>query len=181
MSKLRLIAVPVLAAAMGLASAATANAATATITKAEYDKIKLGVSTATMHAAAGRGACKLVSSSTVGGITLKSYECKGNKPYSSANFSFTNNKLDLRMQVLLDGGTSNGKMTKAKYLKVTVGKTITQMKEITGTGTCVRTGQSEMKGLRTSTYECEQASTGGAAIFLFENGKLDMRSQYGLR
>ncbi|WP_030196781.1 hypothetical protein [Streptomyces sp. NRRL S-87] len=181
MSRMRLIAVPVLAAALGLASATTASAATARITKAEYDKIKLGSSIATMHATAGRGACRLQSDSSAGGVRIKQYECKGDKPFSVADFTFSNNKLEVRTQVFLDGGKSNGRMTKAKYLKVTRGKTIAQMKEITGVGTCVRVAQTETRGMRSSTYNCDQSSTFGVATFLFENGKMSIRSQVGLR
>ncbi|MEV7415772.1 hypothetical protein [Streptomyces sp. NPDC089919] len=182
MSRMRLLAVPVLAAAMGLATATTASAATASITKAEYDKVKLGSSIATLKATAGTGACKLVDSSSGGGITYKTYDCKGNKAYSTASFTFSNNKLGIKTQAGLDGGTSNGKMTKAKYLKITKGKTIAQMKAIAGSGTCVRVAQaSSTGGYYSSMYECTQSSTFGAASFLFEKGKLTIRSQSGLR
>ncbi|MCB5169098.1 hypothetical protein LG634_30360 [Streptomyces bambusae] len=182
MTRMRALAVPVLAAALGLATATTAGAAaTPTITKAEYDKVKLGSSVTTLHTAAGRGACKLIDDTTSGGVRVKIYKCKGDKPFSQADFVFANNKLEARSQVLLDGGKSNGLMTKAKYRKITAGKTIAQMHEIAGKGTCIRVGQSEVQGYKVASYDCDQARPAGAASFLFENGKLTTRAQSGLR
>ncbi|MCP3757981.1 hypothetical protein [Streptomyces sp. TBY4] len=182
MSRMHLLAAPVLAAGLAFAAAPSASAATtATISKAEYDLIKLGTTTSNMHSIADKGACKLTSSSNTGGMSFRYYECKGNKPYSSASFAFTNGKLDIKSQVFLDGLKSNGKMTKAKYGKVRVGNTVAQMHTAAGTGTCVRISQTHSRTGNMAIYNCEQASTFGSASFFFENGKITSRSQYGLR
>ncbi|MGW1774701.1 hypothetical protein [Streptomyces sp. NPDC002104] len=182
MSRMHLLAAPVLAAGLAFVAAPSASAATtATISKAEYDLIKLGTTTSTMHSIADSGACKLKSSDNSGGVSYRHYECKGNKSYSSASFDFVNGKLEIKGQFGLDGLTSNGKMTKTKYGKIKVGSTITQMHEIAGKGTCVRTAQSQSRTDSISIYDCEQSSTFGVASFLFENGKLTTRSQAGLR
>ncbi|MFF3216024.1 hypothetical protein ACFYYB_36105 [Streptomyces sp. NPDC002886] len=182
MSRMHLFAAPVLAAGLAFVAAPSASAATtATISKAEYDLIKLGTTTSNMHSIADSGACKLKSSDSSGGISYRHYECKGNKPYSSASFDFVNGKLEIKGQVYLDGVESNGKMTKTKYGKIKVGSTITQMHEIAGKGTCVRVAQSLSRTDSISIYDCEQASTFGVASFLFENGKLTTRNQAGLR
>lgn len=185
MSRMHLLAAPVLAAGLAFAAAPSASAATttatATISKAEYDLIKIGTTTAKMHSIADTGACKLKSRDDSGGVAYRHYECKGNKPYSSASFDFVNGKLEIKGQVNLDGLTSNGKMTKTKYGKIKVGTTITKMHEIAGKGTCVRVAQSQTRTDSMAIYDCEQASTFGAASFFFENGKVTSRSQFGLR
>ncbi|MCJ0872002.1 hypothetical protein [Streptomyces sp. AP-93] len=183
MSRMHLLAAPVLAAGLAFVAAPSASAATttATISKAEYDLIKIGTTTSKMHSIADSGACKLKSRDDSGGVSYRHYECKGNKAYSSASFDFVNGKLEIKSQVFLDGLTSNGKMTKTKYSKIKVGSTISQMHEIAGKGTCVRVAQSHTRTDSMSIYDCEQASTFGAASFFFENGKVTMRNQAGLR
>ncbi|MGV9881347.1 hypothetical protein [Streptomyces sp. NPDC003006] len=64
-------------AALTAALAPTAQAASPTITRAEYDKVKPGTSVSKMYSVAGRGACKLTSSSGGSGYSSKVYECKG--------------------------------------------------------------------------------------------------------
>ncbi|WP_327257044.1 hypothetical protein [Streptomyces sp. NBC_01244] len=182
MSRMHLLAAPVLAAGLAFVAAPSASAATtATISKAEYDLIKIGTTTAKMHSIADSGACKLKSRDDSGGIAYRHYECKGNKPYSSATFDFVNGKLEIKGQVLLDGLESNGKMTKTKYGKIKVGSTISQMHEIAGKGTCVRVVQSQSRTDNMAIYDCEQASTFGVASFFFDNGKVTSRNQAGLR
>ncbi|MEV8533932.1 hypothetical protein [Streptomyces sp. NPDC051211] len=179
---MHLLAAPVVAAGLAFAAAPSASAATtATISKAEYDLIKIGTTTSKMHSIADSGACKLKSRDDSGGVSYRHYECKGNKPYSSASFDFVNGKLEIKGQAFLDGLKSNGKMTKAKYSKIKIGNTIGQMHEIAGKGTCVRVAQSQSRTDSIAIYDCEQASTFGVASFLFENGKLTTRNQAGLR
>ncbi|MFE9560242.1 hypothetical protein ACFYM0_03960 [Streptomyces sp. NPDC006487] len=182
MSRMHLLAAPVLAAGLAFVAAPSASAATtATISKAEYDLIKIGTTTAKMHSIADSGACKLKSRDDSGGVAFRHYECKGNKPYSSATFDFVNGKLEIKGQVYLDGLESNGKMTKTKYGKIKVGSTISQMHEIAGKGTCVRVAQSQSRTDTMAIYDCEQSSTFGVASFFFENGKVTSRNQAGLR
>ncbi|AZM51455.1 hypothetical protein DMA15_01705 [Streptomyces sp. WAC 01529] len=181
MSRKTLAVSGLLAAALTATLAPTAQAASPTITRAEYDKVKLGASISKMHSVAGRGACKLTSSSGGSGYSSKVYECKGNKQYSSAMFSFGNGKLAMKSQGGLDGKKSNGKMTKAKYKKITKGKTIAQMHDIAGKGVCVRVADAEAAGAKSASYSCEQSSTYGSAAFTFTNNKVVGRAQYGLR
>ncbi|WP_030669594.1 hypothetical protein [Streptomyces sp. NRRL B-1347] len=182
MSRKSLVTAGLLATALTAALAPTAQAAgTGTITRAEYDKVKLGASIAKLHAVAGKGACKKTASDSFPGYSSKTYTCKGNKRYSTADFFFGNGKLEIKSQAGLDGKESNGKMTKAKYKKITKGKTIAQMHSIAGKGVCVRYVDSEAKGAKSAIYTCEQKSTYGVASFSFTNGKLDGRSQTGLR
>ncbi|MER7348238.1 hypothetical protein ABT390_22875 [Streptomyces aurantiacus] len=181
MSRKSLATAGLLATALTAALAPSAQAATATISRAEYDKVKLGASVAKLHSVAGKGACKKTSSQSGPGYSSKVYTCKGNKRYSTALFTFGNGKLSVKLQAGLDGGKSNGKMTKAKYKKITKGKTIAQMHSAAGKGVCVRTADSQGAGVKTATYVCEQSRTYGSASFGFTNGKLDVRSQYGLR
>lgn len=182
MSRMHLLAAPILAAGLAFAAAPSASAATAaTITKAEYDLIKIGTTTANMHSIADKGACKLKSSDNTGGLSYRHYECKGSKPYSNASFDFVNGKLEIKSQVYLDGLKSNGKMTKLKYGKIKVGTTTSKMHEIAGKGTCVRVAQTQTRTDSMSIYDCEQASPFGSASFFLENGKVTSRYQQGLR
>ncbi|MFD9907754.1 hypothetical protein [Streptomyces sp. NPDC059063] len=181
MSRKSLAVSGLLAAALTAALAPSASAASANITRAEYDKVKLGASVAKMTSVVGKGACKKTSSSGGSGFSVKVYECKGNKRYSDAIFSFGNGKLEFKSQQGLDGKKSNGKMTKAKYNKIKKGKTIAQMHTIAGKGVCVRISDGEMKGTKMASYLCEQNRTYGNAIFSFTNNKLDSRVQTGLR
>ncbi|MGA4843672.1 hypothetical protein [Streptomyces sp. G45] len=181
MSRKTLAVSGLLAAALTAALAPTAQAASPTITRAEYDKVKLGASVAKLTSVAGRGACKKTSSSGGSGFSVKVYECKGNKRYSTALFSFGNGKLELKSQSGLDGKESNGKMTKAKYNKIKKGKTIAQMHSIAGKGVCVRISDSEIRGTKSAMYLCEQSRTYGNAVFSFTNGKVDYRTQINLR
>lgn len=181
MSRKRL-AVPVLvAAALTAALAPSAQAATEKITRAEYDKVKLGASVATLHSTAGKGACKKTSSTSAAGHTAKTYTCKGNKPYSAATFLFTDGKLDAKSQYGLDGTKSNGKMTKAKYNKIKKGQTVAQMHAKAGKGVCVRGADSQGFGTKTAVYTCTQSRTYGVASFTFTNNKLTERFQSGLK
>ncbi|GHE39223.1 hypothetical protein GCM10018785_06030 [Streptomyces longispororuber] len=181
MSRKSLAAAGLLATALTATLAPSAQAASASITRAEYDKVKLGATVAKLHSTAGSGACKKTSSSSSPGYSSKTYTCKGNKRGSTASFLFVNSKLELKSQGGLDGRTSNGKMTKAKYKKITKGKTVAQMHAVAGRGVCVRTADAEAKGAKSAVYTCEQKSPFGVASFSFTNGKLNGRSQFGLR
>ncbi|MEI5103469.1 hypothetical protein RB200_39355 [Streptomyces sp. PmtG] len=181
MSRKSLVTAGLLATALTAALAPAAQAATPTITRGEYDKVKLGSSIAKLHSVAGRGACKKTASSSFPGYSGKTYTCKGNKAHSTADFLFGNGKLEMKSQGGLDGKKSNGKMTKAKYNKIKKGKTIAQMHSIAGKGVCVRIADSEVRGSKSAMYSCEQSRTYGAASFLTTNGKVDTRSQFGLR
>ncbi|WP_172381916.1 hypothetical protein [Streptomyces sp. MNP-20] len=182
MSRKSLLTAGLLATALTAALAPTAQAASGTITRAEYDKVKLGASVAKLTSVAGSGACKKTASDSFPGYSSKTYTCKGNKRGSEAQFFFGNGKLEIKSQAGLDGKESNGKMTKAKYKKITKGKTVAQMHTIAGKGVCVRTADSEAKGAKSAIYTCEQnGSSYGVASFSIGNGKVDGRSQFGLR
>ncbi|KUF19349.1 hypothetical protein [Streptomyces silvensis] len=181
MSRKSLVTAGLLATALTAALAPSAQAVTPTITRAEYDKVKLGSTVATLHSVAGRGACKKSADDSFPGYTVKTYSCKGNKAYSNADFTYAGGKLSFKSQGGLDGKKSNGKMTKAKYNKIKKGKTTAQMHSIAGKGVCVRVADAQTKGIKTAVYECTQARTYGAASFLLTNGKVDTRSQAGLR
>ncbi|QIB41796.1 hypothetical protein [Streptomyces aureoverticillatus] len=182
MSRKGLATAGLLATALTATLAPSAQAATATLSRAEYDKVKIGASIAKLHSVAGNGACKKTASQSGPGYSSKVYTCKGNKRYSTAMFTFGNGKLSIKSQAGLDGKKSNGKMTKAKYKKITKGKTIAQMHSAAGKGVCVRSADSQGQGgIKTAIYLCEQSRTYGSASFGFTNGKLDVRSQYGLR
>ncbi|KUJ65606.1 hypothetical protein ACZ90_45730 [Streptomyces albus subsp. albus] len=168
-----------LAAAAVTVVASPASAAGATITPTEYGKIKLGSTISQMHSTAGSGACKKYSESRYGGHTYKSYQCKGSKTYSVAQFDFDNGKAYTKAQAGLI--VSNGKMTKAKYDKLKKGDSVATMHRKAGSGVCVRTAESKIAGHTGYAYQCDQASTHGSAWVTFADGKLNTKSQSHLR
>ncbi|WP_327257249.1 hypothetical protein [Streptomyces sp. NBC_01244] len=181
MSRIRLLAVPVLTAALGtLMIQPVAAAPAAAITKAEYAKVKLGGSITALHTAAGKGACKLVFTHREDGHVSKSYDCKGDKPDSMGSFNFTDGRLGMKSYRGLDGLTSNGKMTKAKFDKTKKRQTLAQLTAVTGKGVCVLVSGFEIKSYKEDTYICTQSSSSGQAKFRMKNGELSTRSQYRL-
>jgi len=74
-------------------------------------------------------------------------------------------------------GTAAG-LTMESYDSITPGMSAPQVAEITGT--CLQTNQQEVAGQQAVVYECEGAQPFTGATFVFADGKLVTKAQYGL-
>jgi outer membrane protein assembly factor BamE (lipoprotein component of BamABCDE complex) len=161
----------------------TTTSADGVLTKEKFDKITDGMTYDQVKAIVGNDG-ELLSESGDKGTQFytEMYQFKTDGFLSNAMMTFQGGKLINKAQVGL-GGTSNVKISKAKYDQIQSGMTYEQVQQIAG-GEGEILSESGQKGTEFYTIMVQYGGEGdlGANVSLmFQGNKLQTKSQFGLK
>jgi outer membrane protein assembly factor BamE (lipoprotein component of BamABCDE complex) len=153
------------------------------LTKEKFDKITDGMTYDQVKAIAGSDG-ELLSESGDKGTQFytEMYQFKTDGFLSNATMTFQGGKLINKAQVGL-GGTSNVKLSKAKYDQIQSGMTYEQVQQIAG-GEGEIISESGQKGTEFYTIMVQydgEGDLGANVSLMFQGNKLQTKSQFGLK